>query len=43
LGDLVIVDANFNESQVMRVVEFAEVEDENGTSGHPTLAIPGEI
>jgi Siphovirus ReqiPepy6 Gp37-like protein len=43
LGDLVVVDANFNESQIMRVIEFAEVEDQDGTSGHPTLAIPGEI
>lgn len=42
LGDLVIVDGNFNESQVMRVSEFAEIEDENGTSGQPTLQVPGE-
>jgi len=42
LGDLVTVNANFNETQVMRVTEFAEIEDEEGTSGQPTLAIPGE-
>jgi Siphovirus ReqiPepy6 Gp37-like protein len=41
LGDLVMIDANFGD-QIMRVVEHAEVEDENGTSAHPTLAIPGE-
>jgi hypothetical protein len=42
LGDLVTVDGNFNQSAVMRVIEFAEAEDETGASGHPTLAIPGE-
>lgn len=42
LGDLVTVDANFNQTQTMRVVEFSESEDENGTSGTPTLAIPGD-
>jgi hypothetical protein len=40
LGDLVMIDANYS-NQVMRVVEHAEVEDENGTSATPTLAIPG--
>jgi hypothetical protein len=42
LGDLVMVDANFNQQQIMRVVEFTETEDENGTSGQPTLRIPGD-
>lgn len=42
LGDLVTVNGNFNQTQVMRVTEFAEIEDETGTSGQPTLAIPGE-
>jgi len=42
IGDLVTVDGDFGASTVMRVVEFAEVDDESGTSGHPTLAIPGE-
>lgn len=42
IGDLVTVHGDFGESAPMRVVEFAEVSDENGTSGHPTLAIPGE-
>lgn len=40
IGDLVTLDANFNQSLVMRVIEYAEIEDENGVSGHPTLAIP---
>jgi len=42
LGDLVMVNANFNQTQVMRVTEFAEIEDEQGTSGQPTLEIQGE-
>lgn len=42
LGDLVTVDGDFGSSAVMRVIEYAEAEDENGASGHPTLAIPGE-
>lgn len=41
MGDLVTLDGNFNQSVVMRVVEYAEIEDENGESGHPTLSIPG--
>lgn len=40
IGDLVTLDANFNQSYVMRVSEYAEIEDENGESGHPTLTIP---
>jgi Siphovirus ReqiPepy6 Gp37-like protein len=42
LGDLVTVDGDFGTSTVMRVVEYAEAEDESGITGHPTLAIPGE-
>lgn len=41
MGDLVTLDGNFNQTAIMRVVEYAEVEDENGKTGHPTLAIPG--
>jgi Siphovirus ReqiPepy6 Gp37-like protein len=40
LGDLVTLDGNFNQSDVRRVVEYAEIEDENGESGHPTLELP---
>jgi hypothetical protein len=43
LGDLVTVDGDFGSSAVMRVIEYAEIEDETGASGHPTLAIPGEF
>jgi hypothetical protein len=42
IGDLVTVDGDFGASTVMRVVEYAEAEDESGETGHPTLAIPGE-
>ncbi len=41
VGDLVTLEGNFNQSQIMRVIEYAEIEDENGESGHPTLALPG--
>lgn len=41
VGDLVSLDGNFNQMATMRVVEYVEIEDENGESGHPTLSIPG--
>jgi len=41
LGDLVTLDANYTNILTVRVVEFAEIEDENGYSGHPTLSVPG--
>jgi Siphovirus ReqiPepy6 Gp37-like protein len=40
VGDLVMVDGDWGERTVMRVVEFVEIEDENGESGHPTLELP---
>jgi hypothetical protein len=42
VGDLVSVDGNFGQIAKMRVIEFVEIEDENGESGHPTLSLPGE-
>lgn len=42
VGDLVSLDGNFGETTTMRVVEYVEIKDENGESGHPTLSIPGE-
>lgn len=42
VGDLISIDGNYGQIAVMRVIEYAEVEDENGESGHPTLALPGE-
>jgi hypothetical protein len=41
IGDLVTLDGNYGQAQIMRVTEFAEIEDETGYSGHPTLSIPG--
>lgn len=41
IGDLVTLDGNFGQMATMRVVEYVEIEDENGESGHPTLSIPG--
>lgn len=41
MGDLVSVDGDFGSSEVMRVIEYAEIVDENGSSGHPTLEFPG--
>lgn len=40
IGDFVTLDGNFGAIQVMRVVEYVEIEDENGESSHPTLALP---
>jgi Siphovirus ReqiPepy6 Gp37-like protein len=42
IGDLVSLDGNFGQIATMRVIEYVEIEDENGESGHPTLSIPGE-
>lgn len=41
IGDLVTLDGNFDQTATMRVIEYVEIDDENGSSGHPTLAIPG--
>jgi hypothetical protein len=41
VGDLVSLNANFGQIGVMRVTEYAEIQDETGESGHPTLAVPG--
>jgi Siphovirus ReqiPepy6 Gp37-like protein len=40
LGDLVLLDGNFGVTQVMRVIEHVEIQDETGSSGHPTLSVP---
>jgi hypothetical protein len=41
VGDLISLDGNFGTIQKMRVVEYVEIEDQTGESGHPTLAVPG--
>lgn len=40
MGDLVMLDGNFGAIQKMRVIEYVEIEDENGNSAHPTLILP---
>lgn len=39
VGDIISLDSNFGETLKMRVVEYAEIEDETGESGHPTLSV----
>lgn len=41
IGDLVKIHGNFDQIATMRVTEYAEIEDENGVTGHPTLSVPG--
>lgn len=41
IGDMVTLDGNFGQSAACRVIEYVEIDDENGSSGHPTLGIPG--
>ena len=38
-GDLVTVNGTYNDSLTMRVTEYAEIEDENGEQGYPTLVV----
>lgn len=40
VGDLVTIEGDFNQQEIKRITEFAEIEDENGYSGHPTLNSP---
>jgi exosome complex RNA-binding protein Csl4 len=42
IGDIISVDGNYGVLEKRRVVEYVEIEDENGESGHPTLAVLGE-
>lgn len=42
VGDLVTVAGDYNESSVMRVSEFVEIEDENGTVAYPTLTLKSD-
>lgn len=37
VGDYITVHGDYNESSIMRVTEYVEIEDENGESGYPTL------
>lgn len=42
VGDIVTVDANYGAMAARRVVEYVEIEDGKGASGHPTLAAIGD-
>jgi hypothetical protein len=39
VGDIIMVNGDYNESSTMRISEYVEVEDENGRSGYPTLTM----
>jgi hypothetical protein len=39
IGDIVYVIGNYDIAQKMRVTEYAEIEDENGEVGYPTLSM----
>ena len=38
VGDLVSVEGNYNTTSIMRVIEYVEIQDDNGESSYPTLA-----
>lgn len=40
VGDLVTIEGDYNQQETKRITEYAEIEDENGYSGHPTLNSP---
>ena len=39
VGDIITINGNYGETAFARVVEYVEIEDENGESGHPTLEL----
>jgi flagellar basal body L-ring protein FlgH len=39
VGDIITVTGDYNESAPMQITEYVEIEDENGRSGTPTLAL----
>lgn len=39
IGDIVTVQSNYGDVMFMRVVEFTEIEDDEGETGHPTLGV----
>lgn len=39
IGDLITVVGDYNETAIMRVSEYVEIEDQNGESGYPTLSV----
>lgn len=43
VGDLISLDGNFGQIAKMRIIEYVEIQDENGESSHPTLSVPGVL
>lgn len=41
IGDIVSIQGTYGDIEKRRVIEYVEVEDENGQSGHPTLEVVG--
>lgn len=41
LGDLVLIDGNYGAIATKMITEYAEIEDENGVTSHPTLSDVG--
>lgn len=39
VGDLITIHGNYNESSIMRITEYVEIEDETGFNAYPTLSI----
>jgi hypothetical protein len=39
VGDIITVHGDYNETSVMRISEYVEIEDENGRTGYPTLTM----
>jgi hypothetical protein len=39
IGDIVTVQSNYGDVMYMRIIEFTEIQDENGQSSHPTLGV----
>lgn len=37
VGDIITVQGNYNESTIMRISEYVEIEDQHGRIGYPTL------
>lgn len=40
IGDIITVDGEYNEQAKMRVSEYVEIEDQQGTVAYPTLTLP---
>lgn len=40
MGDIITLDGNFGQIAKMRVIEYVEIQDENGMTGHPSFSVP---